>query len=77
MKCCIDLKFASNPSYFLKKKAFPPTNEELEKIKGEEARLQKKEENEGDSNYHCIAWSIKCIKCIYQRIVGTSKYVLN
>lgn len=74
MMCCIDLNFASYPFYFLKK-AFPPTNEELEKIKGEEARLQKKEENEVDSNCHCIAWPIKAY--IYQRIVGSNKYVLN
>ena len=72
--CFIDLKSASNPFYFLKK-AFLPINEELKKIKGEEARLKKKEENEEDSNYHYISWRIKA--CIYQRIVGTSKYVLN
>ncbi|XP_049457198.1 uncharacterized protein LOC125903992 [Epinephelus fuscoguttatus] len=53
--------------------AFPPTNEELEKIKGEEARLQKKEENEVDSNCHCIAWPIKAY--IYQRIVGSNKFL--
>ncbi|KAL7400278.1 hypothetical protein ABVT39_009648 [Epinephelus coioides] len=53
--------------------AFPPTNEELEKIKGEETRLQKKEENEVDSNCHCIAWPIKA--CIYQRIVGSNKFL--